>query len=66
MEKLYQDLKSNSSSNKKQEILKSVVDNNIKEALRLCYEPMIKFYIKKFEPICSEVSEFTDKMRDEI
>lgn len=32
----------------------------------MCYEPMIQFYIKKFEPICSEVSGFTDKMRDEI
>ena len=49
MEKLYQELKSNSSSNKKQEILKSVTDANIKEALRLCYEPMTQFYIKKFE-----------------
>ena len=48
MYELIQQLKSEPSTNKKLEILQSYSnDNNVKEALKLTYDPFIRFYINK-------------------
>ena len=50
MHNLIQKLKSEPSTNKKLDILKSYSDNeNIKEALKLTYDPFIRFYINKIQ-----------------
>lgn len=50
MYKLIQDLKNESSTNKKIDILKSYSnDENVKGALKLTYDPFIRFYINKIQ-----------------
>lgn len=50
MEKIYDELKSTNSTNQKISILRNITHDGIKKCLALCYDPMMQFNIKKFNP----------------
>jgi DNA ligase-1 len=66
MEKLLEQLKKTSATNEKLGLLKSYSDNTkVLEALKLTYDPMMQFYVKKIDlPECSGTLDFVNSFDD--